>query len=180
MLSSFHCANIGKDTKHCDHSDEKRIAVLGQHKFDIHKLKSYYTIPIIDVRYPKNQGLFLGSNKNHDLAPMVLKSPAKFTENICPICLPRAGREYGGKSATTVGWGKTYENAFSPVLKHLDLIVSRKVYRRDAIFGTVTFQDYGTLRNKGKMIYNDPCLGDSGVIMNLDFSTSHSKFQEDL
>ena len=88
MISTYHCAyhplQLGK--KPCDHSDEKRLAILGGHHFKYNFLHNdeYYTIPIIDVKYPEHGKVpFMEGNwDTHDFAIMVLKTPAKFSEKI--------------------------------------------------------------------------------------------------
>jgi len=161
VLSAFHCATANNnDTEACDHSDEKRVAVLGQHLFDRERIDSYYTIPIIEVRYPPYAGLLHDINdlKRHDVVIMVLKTAATFSQKVSPICLPREGREYGGRSAIAVGWGKTGRWESSDVLKRVDLIVSRKRYNHEKVLGTVLHKDFEGYR----LVYQDPCSGDSG------------------
>jgi len=161
VLSAFHCATANNnDTEACDHSDEKRVAVLGQHLFDRERIDSYYTIPIIEVRYPPYAGLLHDINdlKRHDVVIMVLKTAATFSQKVRPICLPREGREYGGRSAIAVGWGKTGRWHNSDVLKRVDLIVSRKRYKHEKILGTVLHKDF----DGSTLMYQDPCAADSG------------------
>ena len=161
VLSAFHCTRARKtDIEACDHSDERRVAVLGQHLFDVERIDSYYAIPIIEVRYPPNAGLYhnIYDFKRHDVAIMVLKTAATFSQKVLPICLPREGREYGGRSAIAVGWGKTGRWHNSDVLKRVDLIVSRKRYKHEKILGTLLQKDF----HNGALIYQDPCAGDSG------------------
>jgi len=159
VLSAFHCATANNnDTEACDHSDEKRVAVLGQHLIDHERLDSYYTIPIIEVRYPPNANLKSHDLKSHDVAIMVLKTAATFSQKVSPICLPREGREYGGRSAIAVGWGKTGRFGWTKVLKRVDLIVSRKRYKNEKVLGTVLHKDF----EGSKLVYQDPCSGDSG------------------
>ena len=100
------------------------------------------------------------------MAIMVLKTAAKFSDKVCPICLPREGREYGGRSAIAVGWGKTGRWHNSDVLKRVDLIVSRKRYKHEKILGTLLQKDFGGSIHNDALIYQDPCSGDSGNACN--------------
>jgi len=189
VLSSFHCAvpscaiacDVKKDklceyaekylkcngnkwpwnySKPCDHSDEKRIAVLGQHTMYPEMIKNYYTIPIIDVKHQKNPDLFepSGDYDSHDLAIMVLKTPAKFSEKINSICLPEPGQDFSGKMASAAGWGRfapaNVTSILSPWLRVVDLKVSDKKYKHKNVLGTELLKKDGW--------YSDPCGGDSG------------------
>merc|ERR1719481_431865 len=93
-------------------------------------IKNYYTIPIIDVKYPKHQKFEKGKYDSHDFAIMVLKTPAKFSEKINSICLPKPGQDFSGKMAAAAGWGMFapphVTNETSPWLRVVDLKVSDK------------------------------------------------------
>lgn len=162
LISAYHCTYNKKDgtEKPCDHSDGKRLAVLGRHKIEGRKTKSYFGIPIIDVKYPPNQRISSRNFKSHDLAILVLKDPIVYSSKIRPICLPTKDEEFYGRSVTTVGWGRTgapkVNKKQSPVLKWLQLKVSEKRYKHKKMFGTEL--------NKVQQKYQDPCSGDSGDI----------------
>ena len=143
----------------CDHSDGGRLAVLGRHTFKLSKLERYYTIPIIDVKYPPHQFL-TNDNLSHDFAMLVLKEPAKWSQNIHPICLPQQDEEFGGETATAAGWGRTAPKEISEdqstKLKSVNLIVSDKKYKHTKMFGT----ELSTQKDE----YKDACSGDSGQL----------------
>merc|ERR1740137_235020 len=157
ILFAFHCT-VSKDdkSKPCDHTDEKRVAVLGLHKFKIEDFNTYYTIPIIEVKYPDHgdQG-FRRNYASHDFAMMVLKEPAKFSSTIKPICLPVQGRDFCGETAIAAGWGGTKpgSNEQSPVLKKVELTVSPTLKYSKML---------RTVLRKENDEYQDPCNGDSG------------------
>ena len=132
------------------------MAYPGRHEFILDKLPSYEAIPIIDVKYPPNQGLRKADPKSHDIAMYVLKHPA---HNIRPICLPSPGEKFAGKIATAAGWGTTkrdHRSRQSPVLRKVDLEVSDKLYDHRSMFGTL-------LKKNGNGLYKDLCAGDSGT-----------------
>jgi len=165
ILSAYHCTTSSPyDKKPCDHSDEKRVAVLGLHEFIYyHELNNYYTIPIIDVKYPPNAPLKHSDYDSHDFALLVLKHPAKFSPNVSPICLPQKDEEFSGKVATAAGWGRwttpEISRKQSPLLQSVDLKVSNKKFKHKKLFGT----ELKRMRDKyGKKSYGDACSGDSG------------------
>ena len=162
-MSSYHCSYTPGATgiKPCDHSDERRLAVLGRHTYNERKLSSYYTIPIIDVKYPDHgQHLLTGDNESHDFVMFVLKTPAKFSDKVGSICLPEQDADFGGQQAIAAGWGRTaapeVSSLQSPVLKSGRLTVTKKKYRHYKMFGTLLERKNG--------IYQDACSGDSGKI----------------
>jgi len=171
VLSAYHCTYHpeSEDTsKPCDHSDGRRLAVLGQHEFHHEKIASYYTIPIIDVKYPPNQLFRLGTYDSHDFAVLVLSTPAQFSPTIQPICLPQQGQDFSGVTAVAAGWGRyaspDISKSQSTFLRAVSLPVSSKKYKHFNFFGTKTVKIGG--------IYQDPCSGDSGgPLMYLDPST---------
>ena len=119
-------------------------------------ISSYYTIPIIKVKYPPHQTLN-NDPQSHDFAMLILKEAAKFSVNIHPICLPKQDEEFTGESAIAAGWGRTaapQDSVFSHELKSVRLIVSEKTYRHYKMFGTELHKKNG--------VYQDPCSGDSG------------------
>jgi V8-like Glu-specific endopeptidase len=157
ILTAYHCTYHpvkDKGDKPCDHSDGKRLAVLGSHEFNLDDSTTYTHIPIIDVKYPENQGLKKG-DKFHDFAMLVLKEPAKFSDFIKPICLPQQDEDYGGKTAIAAGWG-LYAHAHAPVLQRVNLTVSTKKYKHTKMFGTELHKNLGE--------FQDTCSGDSGLL----------------
>ena len=99
-------------------------------------------------------------DKGHDFAIFILKTPAEFSDWISPICLPKQNEEFGGKRAVAAGWGQTKpskeSNRQSQILRKVWLKVSKKTYKHYNLFGTITVKKNG--------IYQDPCVGDSGKI----------------
>ena len=163
VLSAYHCSvdPTSRSKKACDHSDGKRLAILGQNRIDMKNLHSYYTIPVIAVKSPPNAWLEYKDYYSHDFAMLVLEKPAKYSEYVSPICLPHSHAEYGGKWAEAAGWGRTdapsVSRAQSPRLKTVSLKVNWRKYKHRFMFGTfLKKNDYGT--------HEDPCLGDSGYI----------------
>jgi len=158
VLSAFHCTvNARKShTESCDHSDGKRLAVLGRHEILPHIMSSYKTIPIIKVFTPPNAPFTLNDDKSHDFSLLLLKHPAEYSSKVSPICLPEPHAEFGGLKATAAGWGITdyVKKEQSPVLKSVDLTVDPVEYRHNKMFGT-------KLSMKENQ-YQDPCSGDSG------------------
>ena len=161
ILSAYHCAvhHSSLTTLACDHSDGKRLAVLGLHEFFQQNIQQYNTIPIIKVLFPPKAWLRESDHESHDLALFVLATPVKYTSKVGPICLPEPDAEYGGLKAVAAGWGKTGPNKEqSNVLKSVELEVSTKKYKHKKMFGTKL--------SKEDDQYKDPCSGDSG-----DFKT---------
>ena len=155
-MSAYHCTvdPYKKLDAPCDHSDEKRIAIFGQHTVNETRLKEYYTIPIIDVLAPPKDSL-----NTHDFALLVLKKPAELGSKIGLICLPTLNEEFGGKKAVAAGWGRTarpeIDEGQSPVLKKVTLEVSKKVYKNKNFIGTKL--------SRKENVFQDPCSGDSGI-----------------
>merc|ERR1719357_336926 len=68
LLTAFHCTHRRRGAKSpCDHSDGKRLAAFGTTEF-ISRKRSYYTIPIIDIMYPRDAPLKERIWKTHDFA----------------------------------------------------------------------------------------------------------------
>ena len=65
----------------CDHSDLKRVAVLGTLHVDVddRSLTGKYVIPIMDVKFPSGAG-YRRDVESHDFALMVLQHPAKWSD----------------------------------------------------------------------------------------------------
>ena len=172
VLSSYHCTWTNKTPPYdgsapCDHSNEERVAVLGAHKVNVWAVPnnpSYYTIPIIDVRYPKHGKQVIKEEdiNTHDFAILVLKYPAKLSDKVQPICLPKQGLTYWGSKARAAGWGmhKKGSEKQSYFLRTVSLRVSKKSYDHYSFIGT-------ELKKNEKGEYMDPCGGDSGEILYL-------------
>jgi len=160
LLSAFHCTTNPRKsfTESCDHSDGKRLAVLGRHEILPHRMSSYKTIPVIKVFTPPNAPFTGNDDKSHDFSLLLLKHPAHYSSKVSPICLPEPHAEFGGLKATAAGWGRTDKPSVSrrqsPVLKSVDLTVDPMEYRHKKMFGT-------KLSMKENQ-YQDPCSGDSG------------------
>ena len=163
ILSAHHCGEeLGSRNKLlCDHSDGKRKAILGSHKFnemDWYLRPHWFTtIPIINVTSPPNGGLTWEHN-SHDFALFILETPATFNHKISPICLPPPNTEFSHKRAIAAGWGRIgnpkISEKQSPHLKKVWLTVSDKKYKHEKMFGTIV--------SKNDDQYQDPCSGDSG------------------
>ena len=163
ILSAYHCA-VHPDsvtTLACDHSDGKRVAVLGRHKIILKNLTNYDTVPIIKVLFPPRAWLYDSDYESHDFALFVLKHRVRYTSKVSPICLPEPNAEYGGLKAVAAGWGRTNPDYIStkqsPVLRSVELTVSDMVYKHKKIFGTKV--------SKEDDQYKDPCSGDSGNML---------------
>jgi len=165
VITAQHCTvDASKDTalvknqKACDHSDEKRLAILGETNIDVNNLDSYYTIPVVEVRTPPNAWLEVGDYDTHDFAMLILKKAVKYSDYVRPICLPHRYTEYGGKWAKAAGWGRTDRPSVnreqSPRLKTVWLEVSHHKFKHHYLFGTKL--------SKKDNVYQDPCVGDSG------------------
>jgi len=160
VLSAYHCTvAIGSPSNQpCDHSDGKRLAVLGRHVFEYHLIDTYETIPVIQVSAPPHAPLVTHDDRTHDFALLLLQYPARYHSRVSPICLPQPNAEYGGLGAIALGWGRfakpSVSKMQSPVLRMVQLTVSPKRYRHTKIFGTKLSMKEG--------LYQDPCSGDSG------------------
>ena len=145
-------------------SDERRVAVLGAHEIIRHlvDMGHYYTIPIIDAKYPTpgKQVFTLRHFDSHDFVLFVLKTPARFSSTVQPICLPKPGQDFSGEVAVAAGWGRTaaphVSRSQSPVLMAVNLTVDHKKYKHRNFIGT-------KLEKNSKGLYKDPCVGDSGM-----------------
>ena len=147
--------------KPCDLSDEKRVAVLGQHEIIDSLLYSgqYYTIPIIDAKYPSDKFFISQYNRDydtHDFVIFVLKCPAKFSRTVQPLCLPRQDQDFSGVEAVAAGWGLTESKKPSSVLRAVNLTVDKE-YKHFNFFGT-------KLEKNSEGVWKSACSGDSGMI----------------
>merc|ERR1719347_952281 len=135
VLSAFHCATPynGNPNYPCDHSDGRRVALLGMHYNGDQEAR----IPIVKAYYPKNQNHKYGDYSSHDFVLYRLAEPARYTDKVGPICLPEPNSEYGGEKATAAGWGRTYGPSTShqsPFLKKVELRVNPKRYKHKYFF----------------------------------------------
>merc|ERR1712142_187211 len=69
VLTAFHCTIDNSldphSTKPCDHSDKKRLAILGDIRVDLDYIdKNEYKIPVVDVKVPPNAGLTRGDHES--------------------------------------------------------------------------------------------------------------------
>merc|ERR1719394_51498 len=159
LLTAFHCTTRRRDDREpCDHSDGKRKAVFGTTEFIYTwwKLKSYNTIPIIDILYPKDVPLNEGIANTHDFAMAVLKEDVEWSEKVRPICLPKKGDWFYGKHTVAAGWGRFIAGEHgkqSPHLRSVDLTISHTRFAHFKMFGTAVGPAHSP---------KDPCSGDSG------------------
>ena len=166
ILSAFHCTvpwDKNWMTQPCDHSDGKRLAVLGRHEIRYDRIREYKTIPVIKVLNPPYANWRSYDDRTHDFALLLLQHPAKYDHKVSPICLPEPNAEFGGLTATAAGWGRFEPQTVntglgqSPVLRAVDLTVSTKKYNNRNLFGTKV--------SKKDDRYQDPCVGDSGKFL---------------
>ena len=162
MVTAYHCTYYpGHDKIPCDHSDGKRLAILGHHTISHGSIDdSYYTIPIIDIIYPQGAPLSGSDNESHDFAVGILQYPATWSEKVQPICLPSQDQEFAGRIAVAAGWGR-FEPAHvtpqhSPTLQVVRLTVSRRIFDHYKMLGT-------ELKMNDENDFMDPCAGDSGI-----------------
>jgi len=173
ILTSFFCAINKKEsrTTPCDHSDEKRVAIMGQNSLRTQDVDGAKTVPLIDVKYPSPKNVPFDPKNNgkdglrtHSFAMYILKTPVVFSNNIAPICLPvqSTRNRYSGKEAVAAGWGRFYPKQHgvdwtgtqSDLLKQVNLMVTNTTYKHYKMFGTeVDFKDG---------LEQDPCAGDGG------------------
>ena len=139
----------------CNHMDERRRAYLGVHMFDPNMLESYYSIPIIDVKIPT---LFPNTGAEfNDFAIFILKTPAVYSRNVQPICLPEPYEEFFNERAITAGWGMyKFNSSLSSVPKKVTLTTSPTANFQCKLIPTLI-----TKTHHGE--WQDPCSGDSGI-----------------
>merc|ERR1719153_713758 len=160
VLSAFHCTVpiSGPYNQPCDHSDGKRLAILGTNVIHHQHLHTYEKIPVIQVLAPPHAPLYKYDDRtdDHDFALLVLQCPAKFNYKVSPICLPEPNAEFGGQKAIAAGWGRfakpSVSTRQSPYLRMVKLSVSPKRYNHTKMFGTVLSMKEDE--------YQDPCAGD--------------------
>ena len=175
IASAFHCtvkSSVSKK-KSCDHSDGKRVAIIGAH--DVYT-ESSLKISITDIKAPPNVPFNQYKKESNDFALMILKDPVQWNEkgkyilNICimlpsnnfsvgPICLPAPNQEFDEKVVIAAGWGRfaphTQNESQSTRLQVVPLKVSPKRYTAVKMFGT-----YLSKNKEG--VTQDVCSGDSG------------------
>jgi len=172
VLSAHHCTTsygCYSQCKPCDHSDGKRIAVVGSTEIYNERLWKYPYYRVVDVRTPPNGWLVYGDYESHDFAMLILEKPVEFNDKVRPICLPHPDAEFGGKEAIAAGWGRTHIPTLnknqSPHLKYVPLKVNPRKFSHRFMFGTKV--------SKKDDVYQDPCSGDSGgPLMYLNKSTN--------
>jgi len=169
VLSAFHCATKlhGRSDRVCDHSDGKRLALVGRHN-------QYWggeAVPIIKAHHPPNAELWAHQLSSHDFLLYELARPVVFSDTVGTICLPEPGADFSGEKVIAAGWGRTDGPSIStdqsPVLKAVELRVSRRKYQHKYLFGTEV------IKKDGK--YQDPCSGDSGGPL-MYFNRTTSRF----
>merc|ERR1712179_16850 len=151
----------------CDHSDGQRFVVPGRNSLTPDELRSpdLYKVSVIAVEYPPHAGRIPDFSQldTHDFAMYILQEPVRFTSRIRPACLPKQDANHQGMSAVAAGWGRfmieqegqEWTSKQSPVLRRVDLRVSKKKYDHFKMFGT-------ELRKDENGVFEDPCAGDSG------------------
>jgi len=167
VLTAYHCTFPEGETEPCDHSDGKRIAVMGQNEFRHTKARGIQ-MPITGYKYPKNAGFerSTASVIDHDFAMYILKDPIVLRDDILPICLPLQGQSYADSKAVAAGWGKfatkdgksPWTNQQSALLRRVNLVVSGADFRHTKMLGTVLEGP----ADSGKGEWQDVCAGDGG------------------
>ena len=79
IASAFHCtvkSSVSKK-KSCDHSDGKRVAIIGAH--DVYT-ESSLKISITDIKAPPNVPFNQYKKESNDFALMILKDPVQWNE----------------------------------------------------------------------------------------------------
>lgn len=153
ILSALHCVTKSGSKIICDHSDEKRKAIVGRHIADPHQSYPSDTIPIVKAKAP-------GDREHHDFVLLVLKRPVTWSKNISPICLPSPRDIFVGKKAVAAGWGQyNHSNGHgSPQSKFLQKVTLKVLPHSPAYSLKYLLTRVGKKRDT----YMDPCAGDSG------------------
>ncbi|KAL3289479.1 hypothetical protein HHI36_022902 [Cryptolaemus montrouzieri] len=154
ILSAAHCV------AHMSSWDVARLTVrLGDHN-----IKTSVEVKHIEKkvkRVVRHKG-FDGRTLYNDIALLTLDSPVTFTHQVRPICLPSAGNDFAGTTATVIGWGSLRENGPQPsVLQEVNIPIWRNSdcrlkYGHAAPGGIV---DHMLCAGQAAM---DSCSGDSG------------------
>ncbi|XP_053674102.1 trypsin-like [Anopheles nili] len=113
-------------------------------------------------------------NNNNDIALLELTYPVAISDNVMPICLPRASETYEGSRGVVTGWGRTKTGGgLSGTLQQTEVpILTNRECRRAG---------YWAFQITGKMICaglleggKDSCQGDSGgPLQVLNKKTNH-------
>ena len=159
MATAHHCTTVKGQILPCDHSDEKRVGVLGVDFIDVSRLHEYYTIPFIDAKYPPHAKFVLKGFATHDFAIYIFKYPATFSPTVQPICLPDSMERFDNKEVVAAGWGlyapPNVSTSQSKILRSVKLKVDDKRYNHFNMFGT-------KLEKNSVGWFKDACSGDSG------------------
>jgi len=169
VLTAYHCTFAEGEREPCDHSDGERMAIIGQNERKANKGNARgIMVPIIGAKFPEDAGFSSDTDSvdDHDFAMYILKDQIVFRKDILPICLPSAGADYAGSRAVAAGWGSFTTNddqspwtkEQSPLLKRVDLMVSKADFEHTKMLGTVLEEP----SENGRGEWQDPCSGDGG------------------
>merc|ERR1712108_85950 len=169
ILTAYHCTFAEGESEPCDHSDGERMAIIGQNERKANKGNARgITVPIIGAKFPENAGFDSDTDSvdDHGFAMYILKDQVVFRKDILPICLSPAGMDYAGSRAVAAGWGRFTTNddqspwtkEQSPLLKRVDLMVSKAKFEHTKMLGTVLEEP----SENGRGEWQDPCSGDGG------------------
>jgi len=130
--------------------------VLGEHNLEINENEQ-----VIEVSYVRYKD-YNTETLNNDFAIIRLRTNAKFTQSVSPICLPEANSiNYDSRLATVTGWGRLREGGSWPdILQEVNVNTmtnSQCTTNTDYNPGEVT-STMICARAPGK----DACSGDSG------------------
>uniref|UniRef100_UPI0037E90D7C ovochymase-1 n=1 Tax=Semicossyphus pulcher TaxID=241346 RepID=UPI0037E90D7C len=88
--------------KHCNVRAKEDVVVLGVHDL---RFSSSQTVPVDEVFNLPEDGSFPPKS---DLSLLRLSTPARFSSNVCPVCVPDEDEELDSSwSCVTTGWGST-------------------------------------------------------------------------
>merc|ERR1712142_462112 len=77
VLTAYHCTHRRGKSEPCDHSDEKKLAIMGQPNRTDNSTR--VAIPVIEVIYPEHDQAGFDKNtsntEDHDFAMYLLKTP---------------------------------------------------------------------------------------------------------
>jgi len=116
----------------------------------------------------KHPSYYKPTKLNNDIALMKLKTPARFTDQVQPICLPNTGDDIPvGTKCYISGWGKiqhpgssvdNLQHAGMRVISNAECTRTNKKYEAKGIFVT----DQMICANNGAGAWQSGCHGDSG------------------
>jgi len=109
------------------------------------------------IRHPD----YIPNETHDDIALLRIDPPISYSERIHPICRPKAGEEYLGKSGTVIGFGYTNEDGMaSRTMREVDLTIIDKKQCATIFKDEGKVYEYNMCAGgeRGK----DACLGDSG------------------